>query len=127
MQKAFGIPAVYGFLGPIQKLPSNAVWQSSLLTICAKRQLEDDIDTIIGSQGKCGSADHVPIYARKGKKKMASSRSSGREIEEHKFVLSWWTDIWNFSGKEKSMRSMQSKTRSSAFLRRNIARWAFQT
>jgi hypothetical protein len=53
-----------------------------------KASSDDVYDTIMGSQGKWGTADIGLVYERKGEEKDALLHVAGREIEEQKFVIS---------------------------------------
>lgn len=86
-------------LGPIQKLAEHRRMAVVLIDHMRKASAEDDIDTIIGSQGKGGSADHVLIYARKGEEKDGVLKVSGRDLEEDKFVLTLVDGHLEFLGK----------------------------
>ena len=80
-------------------------WQSTcnvaivLIDHMRKASSEDDIDTIIGSQGKGGSADNILIYARKGEEKDGVLKASGRDLNDEKFVLSLVDGHLEFLGK----------------------------
>jgi hypothetical protein len=86
-------------LGPIQKMAEHLHVAIILIDHMRKASAEDDIDTIIGSQGKGGSADHILIYARKGEEKDGVLKVSGRDLEEEKFVLSLVDGHLEFLGK----------------------------
>ena len=86
-------------LGPIQKLAEHRRMAVVLIDHMRKASAEDDIDTIIGSQGKGGSADHVLIYARKGEEKDGVLKVSGRDLDEDKFVLTLVNGHLEFLGK----------------------------
>ena len=75
-------------LGPIQKMAEHLNIAIVLIDHIRKASADDDIDTIIGSQGKGGSADHVLIYARKGEEKDGVLKVTGRDLDDDKFVLS---------------------------------------
>jgi hypothetical protein len=75
-------------LGPIQKMAEHLNIAIVLIDHLRKASSDDDIDTIIGSQGKGGSADNVLIYARKGEEKDGVLKATGRDLEDNKFVLS---------------------------------------
>ena len=49
-------------LGPIQKLAEHRHIAIVLIDHMRKASAEDDFDTIMGSQGKGGSADNILIY-----------------------------------------------------------------
>ena len=53
-----------------------------------KASADDVYDTIMGIQGKWGTADIGLVYERKGEEKDAVLHVAGREIEEHKCILS---------------------------------------
>jgi dsDNA-binding SOS-regulon protein len=53
-----------------------------------KASADDVYDTIMGSQGKWGTADIGLVYERKGEEKDAVLHVAGREIDEHKCILS---------------------------------------
>jgi len=75
-------------LGPIQRFAQEAHIAILLIDHVRKAAAEDIFDTIIGSQGKWGTADNGLVYERKGEEKDAVLHIAGRDVEEQKFVLS---------------------------------------
>ena len=86
-------------LGPIQKMAEHLNVAIVLIDHMRKASSEDDIDTIIGTQGKGGSADNILIYARKGEEKDGVLKASGRDLDDEKFILSLVDGHLEFLGK----------------------------
>jgi hypothetical protein len=86
-------------LGPIQKLAEHRHMAIVLIDHMRKASAEDDFDTIMGSQGKGGSADHGLLYHRKGEEKDGVLKVRGRDLEEEQFVLSMVDGHLEFLGK----------------------------
>ena len=86
-------------LGPIQHLAQDNRIAIILIDHVRKASAEDAGDTIMGSQGKFGVADHALIYSRKGEEKDAVLEVLSRDLEEEKFVLSLVDGHLEFLGK----------------------------
>ena len=93
----------------------------------AKPLLMMSIDTIMGSQGKWGTADIGLVYERKGEEKDAVLHVAGREIEEQKFIMSLIEGHLECLGKGELYELDASKTRSSVFSLRSAVPWALWT
>jgi AAA domain len=74
-------------LGAIQTLAQEEHIAILIIDHVRKAAAEDVFDTIIGTQGKWGSADNGLVYERKGEEKDAVLHTAGRELEEQKIVL----------------------------------------
>lgn len=86
-------------LGPIQQLAQDHRMAIVLIDHVRKASAEEAGDTIMGSQGKFGVADHALIYERKGEEKDGVLRIISRDLEEEKFVLSMIDGHLEFMGK----------------------------
>ena len=86
-------------LGPIQALAQDKRISIILIDHVRKASADDAGDTIMGSQGKFGVADHALIYARKGEEKDGVLQILSRDLEEEKFILSLVNGHLEFLGK----------------------------
>jgi hypothetical protein len=85
--------------GQIQTLANTNKTAVVLIDHVRKAGAEDVYDTIMGSQGKWGTADIGLVYERKGEEKDAVLHVAGRDVEEQKFVLSLMDGHLEFLGK----------------------------
>lgn len=85
--------------GQMQALANDKNTALILIDHVRKAGAEDVYDTIMGSQGKWGTADIGLVYERKGEEKDAVLHVAGREVEEQKFVLSLMEGHLAFLGK----------------------------
>lgn len=74
--------------GQLQTLANDQHIALILIDHVRKASSDDVYDTIMGSQGKWGTADIGLVYERKGEEKDALLHVAGREIEEQRFVMS---------------------------------------
>lgn len=86
-------------LGPIEKLAEARKVAVLMIDHLRKASADDDIDGIIGSQGKGGSADNILIYARKGEEKDGVLKTRGRDLDGEQYVLSMVDGHLEFLGK----------------------------
>jgi RecA-family ATPase len=73
--------------GPIQQLAQDRRIAFVMIDHVRKASADDAGDTIMGSQGKFGAADHALIYSRKGEEKDGVLNIMSRDLDEKKFVL----------------------------------------
>lgn len=99
------------YLGPIQKFATAAHIALLLIDHVRKAAAEDIFDTIIGSQGKWGTADNGLVYERKGEEKDGVLHSAGRDLEEQKFVLTMMEGHLEFLGKGESFEMDSEQNR----------------
>lgn len=85
--------------GQMQALANENHTALILIDHVRKAGAEDVYDTIMGSQGKWGTADTGLVYERKGEEKDAVLHVAGREVEEQKFVISLMEGHLTFLGK----------------------------
>jgi hypothetical protein len=79
---------------------ANARHIALLLIDHVRKASSDDVyDTIMGSQGKWGTADIGLVYERKGEEKEALLHVAGREIDEQKFIIDLVDGHLEFLGK----------------------------
>jgi AAA domain len=79
---------------------ANAQHIALLLIDHVRKASSDDVyDTIMGSQGKWGTADIGLVYERKGEEKEALLHVAGREIDEQKFIIDLVDGHLEFLGK----------------------------
>lgn len=89
-------------LGPIQQLAQANRMAIILIDHVRKASADDAGDTIMGSQGKFGAADHALIYSRKGEEKDGVLNVLSRDLDEEKFVLALTDGHLEFLGKGES-------------------------
>ena len=89
-------------LGPIQQLAQDKRIAIVLIDHVRKANSEDAGDTIMGSQGKFGVADHALIYSRKGEDKDGVLEILSRDLDEEKYVLTMVNGHLEFMGKGES-------------------------
>lgn len=86
-------------LGPIQQLALDNRMAIVMIDHLRKAGADDDLDAIMGSQGKAGAADHALIYSRKGEEKDGVLKVFSRDLEAEKFVLTMVNGHLEFLGK----------------------------
>jgi RecA-family ATPase len=86
-------------LGPIQQLALYNRMAIVMIDHLRKAGADDDLDAIMGSQGKAGAADHALIYSRKGEEKDGVLKVFSRDLEAEKFVLTLVSGHLEFLGK----------------------------
>lgn len=74
--------------GQLQTFSNDQHIALVLIDHVRKASSDDVYDTIMGSQGKWGTADIGLVYERKGEEKDALLHVAGREIEEQRFIMS---------------------------------------
>jgi hypothetical protein len=89
-------------LGPIQKFAQEEHIAILIIDHVRKAGADDIFDTIIGSQGKWGTADNGMVYERKGEEKDAVLHIAGRDLDEQKIVLTMMDGHLEFLGKGES-------------------------
>lgn len=89
-------------LGPIQLLAQTNRMAIILIDHVRKASADDAGDTIMGSQGKFGVADHALLYSRKGEEKDGVLNILSRDLEEEKIVLTLTEGHLEFLGKGES-------------------------
>ena len=99
------------YLGPIQKFATAAHISLLLIDHVRKAAAEDIFDTIIGSQGKWGTADNGLVYERKGEEKDGVLHTAGRDLEEQKFVMTMLEGHLEFLGKGESFEMDSEQNR----------------
>ena len=99
------------YLGPIQKFAQSAHIALLIIDHVRKAAAEDIFDTIIGSQGKWGTADNGLVYERKGEEKDGVLHTAGRDLEEQKFVLTLLDGHLEFLGKGESFEMDSEQNR----------------
>lgn len=98
-------------LGPIQTLAIGRGFAVVFVDHLRKASAEDAGDTIMGSQGKFGAADHALIYTRKGEEKDAVLEVISRDLEQEKFVLTMKDGHLEFLGKGESFETDSEQNR----------------
>jgi len=98
-------------LGPIQRLAIGREIAVIMIDHVRKASAEDAGDTIIGSQGKFGVADHALIYSRKGEEKDGVLQVISRDLEEEKYVLTMEDGHIAFLGKGESFETDSEQNR----------------
>jgi AAA domain len=86
-------------LGPIQQLALEKRIAIVMIDHLRKASADDDLDAIMGSQGKAGAADHALIYSRKGEEKDGVLKVFSRDLETDKVVLTLVDGHLEFLGK----------------------------
>lgn len=86
-------------MGPIQQLALDNRMAIVMIDHLRKAGADDDLDAIMGSQGKAGAADHALIYSRKGEEKDGVLKVFSRDLEAEKFVLTMVDGHLEFLGK----------------------------
>ena len=86
-------------LGPIQQLALEKRMAIILIDHVRKASSDDIGDTIMGTQGKFGVADHALIWERKGHEKDGALTMLSRDLEEEKYILSMINGHLEFLGK----------------------------
>jgi hypothetical protein len=86
-------------LGPIQQLALDKRAAIVMIDHLRKASADDDLDAIMGSQGKAGAADHALIYSRKGEEKDGVLKVFSRDLETDKIVLTLVDGHLEFLGK----------------------------
>lgn len=85
--------------GQLQTFANNQHIALIIIDHVRKASSDDVYDTIMGSQGKWGTADIGLVYERKGEEKDAVLHVAGREIDEYKCILSLVDGHLEFLGK----------------------------
>ena len=91
--------ALTDVLGPIQQLALDNRMAIVMIDHLRKAGADDDLDAIMGSQGKAGAADHALMYSRKGEEKDGVLKVISRDLEQEQFVLSMVGGHLEFLGK----------------------------
>jgi hypothetical protein len=99
------------FLGPIQRFATAAHIAILVIDHVRKAGADDIFDTIIGSQGKWGTADNGLVYERKGEEKDGVLHTAGRDLEEQKMVLTMLEGHLEFLGKGESFEMDSEQNR----------------
>lgn len=86
-------------LGPIQQLALDKRMAIVMIDHLRKAGADDDLDAIMGSQGKAGAADHALIYSRKGEEIDGVLKVFSRDLDTDKFVLTMVDGHLEFLGK----------------------------
>ena len=98
-------------LGPIQQLAIGRGFAVVFVDHVRKASAEDAGDTIMGSQGKFGAADHALIYSRKGEDKDGVLEVISRDLEQEKFVMTMQDGHLEFLGKGESFETDSEQNR----------------
>lgn len=97
--------------GPIQQLAQDRGVAIVMIDHVRKASADDAGDTVIGSQGKIGVADHALIYSRKGEEKDGVLNIISRDLDEEKFVLTMTEGHLEFLGKGESFEMDSEQNR----------------
>jgi hypothetical protein len=98
-------------LGPIQQLAIGREIAVIMIDHVRKASAEDAGDTIMGSQGKFGVADHALIYSRKGEDKDGVLEVMSRDLDQEKYVLTLNDGHIEFLGKGESFETDSEQNR----------------
>lgn len=98
-------------LGPIQRLAIGREIAVVMIDHVRKASADDAGDTIMGSQGKFGVADHALIYTRKGEEKDGVLEVLSRDLEPEKYVLTLNDGHIEFLGKGESFETDSEQNR----------------